>query len=222
MLKVVLFDLDGTLVEQEHAAAVAVVEWAAQYGVTGPEVAKHWAEVSERHYRRYQRRELTFDEQRRERVRKFLGLQVDDIEADAIFDGYLWRYEAGWRLYDDAIPAVRRVRAAGLQAVVFTNGNTAHQQQKLDRFGLTAEIDRLISSEQLPAGKPDPRAFRQALALVGVEADQALMIGDSLTNDVRGALAVGMGAVLLARHGQHADVGVRRIAGLDELSWPAR
>jgi putative hydrolase of the HAD superfamily len=221
VLKVVLFDLDGTLVEQEHAAALAVVEWAAQYGITGPDVADRWAAVSDPHYRRYQRREVTFAEQRRARVRDFLGLQVDDIEADAIFGQYLWRYEAGWQLFDDAIPAVRRVRAAGLRAVVFTNGNTAHQQHKLDRFGLTAEIDGLISSEHLPAGKPDPRAFRQVLALTGIEPDQALMVGDSLANDVQGALAVGMGAVLLARSGQHADIGVRRIASLDELSWPA-
>ncbi|WP_405058685.1 HAD family hydrolase [Kribbella sp. NBC_01505] len=219
MLKVVLFDLDGTLVEQEHAAARAVVEWAAQYGITDPEVAARWAAISDRHYRGYQRRELSFAAQRRARVREFLGLEVDDTEADAIFDGYLWRYEAGWTLFDDAIPAVRRARAAGLRVVVFSNGNTAHQQQKLDRFGLTAEIDALISSEQLPAGKPDPRAFREALALTGVESDQALMVGDSLTNDIHGALAVGMGAVLLARDGQHADVGVRRIASLDELSW---
>ncbi|MFC9688695.1 HAD family hydrolase [Kribbella sp. NPDC056951] len=219
MLKVVLFDLDGTLVEQEGAAARAVVEWAAQYGIKGPDVAERWAAVSERHYRRYQRRELTFDEQRRARVREFLGLHADDTEIDAIFDGYLWRYEAGWRLFDDAIPAVRRARAAGLRVVIFSNGNTAHQQQKLDRFGLTAEIDRFISSEELPAGKPDPRAFRQALTLIGVEPDQALMVGDSLTNDIDGALAVGMGAVLLARSGQHADVGVRRIASLDELNW---
>jgi len=219
VLKAVLFDLDGTLVEQEHAAARAVVEWAAQYGVTGPGVAERWAEVSDRHYRRYQRRELSFDEQRRARVREFLGPHGDDVEIDAIFDGYLWRYEAGWQLFDDAIPAVRRARAAGLRVVVFTNGNSAHQQQKLDRFGLTAEIDRFISSEDLPAGKPDPRAFRQALTIVGVEPDQALMVGDSLTNDIEGALAVGMGAVLVARSGQHADVGVRRIASLDELSW---
>ncbi|MFB6723007.1 HAD family hydrolase [Kribbella sp. NPDC056345] len=219
MLKAVLFDLDGTLVEQERAAALAVVDWAAQYGIKGPDVAERWAVVSDRHYRRYQRRELTFDEQRRARVREFLGLYGDDTEIDAIFDGYLWRYEAGWQLYDDAIPAVRRARAAGLHVVVFTNGNSAHQQQKLDRFGLTAEIDRFISSEDLPAGKPDPRAFRQALTLIGVEPDQALMVGDSLTNDIQGALAVGMGAVLLARSGQHADIGVRRIASLDELSW---
>ncbi|TDD59442.1 HAD family hydrolase [Kribbella antibiotica] len=219
MLKVVLFDLDGTLVEQEHAAAQAAVEWAAAYGVTGPEVAARWAAVSQLHYPRYQRRELTFAEQRRARVREFLGLHADDAELDAIFGEYLWRYEAGWRLFDDAVPAVRRVRAAGLQAVIFTNGNSAHQQQKIDRFGLTAEVDRFISAEDLPAGKPDPRAFQQALSLLDIEPDQALMVGDSLTNDVHGALAAGLGAVLLARSGQHADVGVRRIASLDELVW---
>lgn len=48
MLKSVLFDLDGTLVDQESAAAAAVVEWAAEFGITGPDVAARWEETSEK------------------------------------------------------------------------------------------------------------------------------------------------------------------------------
>ncbi|WP_202873131.1 HAD family hydrolase [Kribbella capetownensis] len=217
-LKGVLFDLDGTLVEQESAAAAAVVDWAAEHGITDPDVSARWAAVSDRHYMRYQRRELTFAEQRRNRVREFLGVDVSDEHADELFQGYLQRYEAGWTLFDDAVPALRRVRAAGLATVVFTNGNTDHQRFKLGRFGLSDEIDVLISSEMLPAGKPDPRAFLHALDLLQLTPSEALMVGDSLEKDVRGALAVGIDAVLVDRYDEHADVEVRRIRSLHELS----
>lgn len=218
MLMTVLFDLDGTLVDHSSAAAAAVVVWAAEYGVAGPEVAADWAAVSDKHYRRYQRRELSFAEQRRLRVREFLGVAVSDAEADAMFEGYVRRYEAGWAAYDDAVPALRAVRAAGLGAVVLTNGNTAHQRYKLDRLGLTAEIDELITGDDLPATKPDPRAFQYALERVGAAPTEALMVGDSLENDIRGAQAVGIQAVLIDREDLFAQAGVPRIRSLTELN----
>jgi len=217
-LQAVLFDLDGTLVDQQSAAAAAVVEWAAEHGITDSAVADRWAELSEQHYMRYQRRELTFPEQRRQRVRAFLDVTVSDDEADELFVGYLRRYEAGWTLFEDAVPALRQVRAAGLVAVVFTKGNEDHQRYKVDRLGLADEVDVLISSETLPAGKPDPRAFLQTVDRLGLTTSDVLMVGDSLEKDVRGALAVGIDAVLVDRYDVHAEAGVRRIRSLQELS----
>jgi putative hydrolase of the HAD superfamily len=217
VLKIVLFDLDGTLVEERSAAAAAVVEWAAEYGVTGPDVATRWAAVSEKHYRRFQRRELTFPEQRRRRVREFLAVDVSDAEADAMFEGYVWRYEAGWTVYADAVPGLRAVREAGLRAVVLTNGNGDHQRSKLDRLALTDEIDELIAGDTLPVGKPDPRAFAHALERLGADKHDVVMVGNSLENDIRGAQAVGIDAVLVDRDDAQPDADVPRVRELTQL-----
>ncbi|MVA75147.1 HAD-IA family hydrolase [Auraticoccus sp. F435] len=223
-MSTVLLDLDDTLVDQVRAADAAVVAWAPTLGVTGEpaELARRWAELSEPHYRRYQAREISFAEQRRARVRELaphLDLS-DDAEADRRFAGYLEHYRAGWCCFDDAVPTLRRLRRQGLRVGVLTNGDEAQQRDKLDVVGLTAEIDVLIASSTLPFGKPHPLAFAAAVERLGVRAEEVLMVGDSLENDVRGALAAGMSAVLLDRTDAHAGVDVPRIRGLDELELP--
>jgi putative hydrolase of the HAD superfamily len=77
----------------------------------------------------------------------------------------------------------------------------------------------MVASSSLPAGKPDPRAFQHMLGLLGLAADEALMVGDSLDKDVDGALAAGLPAVLLDRSGAHPGADVRRIRTLDELTF---
>jgi len=219
--RTVFFDLDDTLVDQETAAVDAAVAWAAEHGVHDEDVAQRWMSISEFHYARYQRRELTFAQQRRARAREFLSLDVGDDDADAVFAGYLQRYEAGWTLFDDAIPALRRARAAGLSPVIFTNGDEDHQRKKLDMLGLDSESDALIASSSLPAGKPDARAFQGALERVGARAQEALMIGNSLEKDVRGAQRAGLRAILIDRHGRQRDPDVPVVRSLGEVDFEA-
>lgn len=217
----VLLDLDDTLVDQAAAAAEAVVTWAPTLGVTGEpeELVARWVALSEPHHARWQARETTFAEQRRARVRELaphLDL-AEDAAADEVFAGYLRRYRAAWRPFDDAVPTLRRLRAEGLRLAVLTNGDEAQQQEKLDLTGLSEHVDALIASSTLPFGKPNPLAFSTAVERLGAPPDEVLMVGDSLEKDVRGALAAGLRAVLLDRSGTHAGVDVPRIVSLHEL-----
>lgn len=219
VLRAIIFDLDDTLVDQESAARTAVVGWAAEHGIAGDDVVARWAEVSEPHYLSYQRREISFQEQRRARARAFLGVDVTDAEADELFAGYLKRYEAEWVAFGDAVPTLRRVRAAGLTAVILTNGDETHQRLKLEVTGLAPEVDLLVSTSTLPASKPDPRVYGLACERAGVTPSEALMVGNSLTHDVLGPIAAGLDAILLDRDGAHLEADVRRIATLHDLTW---
>ncbi|GGK82187.1 HAD family hydrolase [Mangrovihabitans endophyticus] len=214
-----MFDLDDTLIDHETAARHAVLGWAADLAISDPEVVRRWARVSARHLDRYQRRELTFAEQRRERVREFLGVAMTDQEADTLFGGYLERYEDGWTVFEDVVPTLRRARAAGLVVAVLTNGEDSQQRRKLDRLRLTPEIDVLVASSMLPAGKPDPRAFQRTVELLGVDSGDTMMVGDSLQKDVLAALAVGLSATLLDRADTQRNVGVPRVQSLHDLSF---
>lgn len=111
MIRTVLFDLDDTLVAKKA-----------------------------RQEPRWWRGRLTFTEQRRARTREFLALDLDDKAADDMFAGYLSRYEAGWSLFDDAVPALRRARSAGLSVAIFTNGDENQQRHKLRVLGQDKDV----------------------------------------------------------------------------------
>ncbi len=212
MLKVVLFDLDDTLVDQEGASRTALLGWLPELGLDHDdpeELVRAWGGIAEEAYGRYQRREITFQEQRRVRVREFLGADATDDEADELFSGYLSRYEQAWTAFDDAVPALRRVRDAGLVVALLTNGDSAHQRLKLDRTGLAAHLDVVVASDDLPAGKPDPRAYAATCEVLGVAPADVLMVGNDVEKDYQGPLDAGLGAVLLDREDRYPEIADR-------------
>jgi putative hydrolase of the HAD superfamily len=62
----------------------------------------------------------------------------------------------------------------------------------LAAFGVAERLDVALFSSEEGWRKPHPAMFERALAGLGVEADRALFVGDSLANDVGGASALGM------------------------------
>lgn len=82
--------------------------------------------------------------------------------------------------------------------------------------GVLELVDGVVTSAEVGAAKPDARIFRRALELAGVDADQAVHVGDSPDNDVTGARAAGLRAVLVTRDGE-APPEVEHIRSLCDL-----
>jgi putative hydrolase of the HAD superfamily len=124
--------------------------------------------------------------------------------------------------HDDARPVLLRARAAGLRVVVVSNWDVS-LGQVLEELGLAPLLWGVVTSAAAGVAKPAPGIFDHALRLAGVTAARALHVGDSLAEDVRGAQACGIEAVLLRRPSAapppSAPAGVRQVAGLDELSF---
>jgi putative hydrolase of the HAD superfamily len=122
--------------------------------------------------------------------------------------------------FPDAVPALRELRGRGLRLVVVSNWDYS-LRAVLDSAGLLELVDGAISSAEAGAAKPDPAPFLAALAAAGCSPEEAVHVGDSEENDVRGAAAAGVRAVLLRRGGEgSAETGgsVPVIAGLAELA----
>ena len=111
------------------------------------------------------------------------------------------------------LPTLGELRRGGLRL-----GLVSNTSRDLDVFvrHLALDVDAGIASGSYGKVKPSPLIFRAALELVGCEPAAALMVGDSPRDDVAGARAVGMRALLLDRAGLHPDA-LERIRSLSEL-----
>ncbi|KAA1428317.1 HAD family hydrolase [Nocardioides antri] len=222
----VLFDLDDTLVDHRGAVERGLRVWLAGMGLDDDieEHVERWFTLEAFHYERYQRGEISHREQRRARIRAFFpGSDLrDDAVADDVIGGYLACFRAAWSAFQDAGPAIARVRALGLPVGILTNGDQAAQEEKVRRTGLSSHGVPVYASSALPAAKPDPRAFHHACHELGVDPGGVVMVGDSLRHDVQGAAAAGMAGVLIDRVGRYrADevAGITRIRSLADLGW---
>ena len=124
--------------------------------------------------------------------------------------------------FPDARAALVRARDACVRVIVVSNWDVS-LPDVLVRVGLADLLDGVVTSAAVGARKPDPAIFARALALAQVPAGDCLHVGDSPAEDVDGAHAAGIRAVLLARGGAvpaGLPRGVRVITGLSELSAP--
>ena len=101
-------------------------------------------------------------------------------------------------LYDDVAPVLRQLAGRGLKIGLISNSHRclASFQQHFELEGL---ITAAVSSSEHGYLKPHPSIFQAALKLAGVDAEESVMVGDSLAHDIDGARRVGMRAVLVHR-----------------------
>jgi putative hydrolase of the HAD superfamily len=118
--------------------------------------------------------------------------------------------------FPDAIPALSELRERGLTVVIASNWDCSLSDW-LRPAGILELVDGVVTSAEVGAAKPNPRVFQRALGLAGVEPGEALHVGDKVDNDVEGAAAAGVRAVLIQREGD-PPAGVDSIRSLSELS----
>ena len=106
-------------------------------------------------------------------------------------------------LYEEVPEVLRTLHADGLRIGLISN-----TQRSLSTFARHFELDGLfavtISSSDHGYMKPHPSIFEEGLRRIGVDASEAVMVGDSVPHDIAGALRLGMRGVLVARSGLSA------------------
>jgi putative hydrolase of the HAD superfamily len=144
------------------------------------------------------------------------ALGIEQVELDAVREAMLAALH--FESFPDAAPALEELRGGGVRVVAASNWDSS-LPQVLERTGLAALLDGVVSSAAAGAAKPDRRLFEAALELAGIPAEQALHVGDRPDNDVQGARALGMRAALIARDGAAPPLpaGVPVINTLAEL-----
>lgn len=194
-VRAVFFDVGGTLIHPWPSVGEIYAAAAGRHGIgITAEQAEHAFRES---WTALKRPALTVSRKDwwRELVYRTLG-QDNEACFEELFERFA-RAEA-WRIYPDVDDALREARNRGLHLGLITNWDE-RLRPLLREIGLAPRFDSLTVSCEIGVEKPSPAIFRAALAAARVKPAEALHVGDSYEEDVQGACAVGMRALLLNR-----------------------
>lgn len=198
-LKGLLIDIDNTLYDYStaHAVALSTVSGAFQRLCPG-------TLPSEEFHKRY-RASRTSVTQRllgqgacRSRFLAFqelleqLGVPGAYVLAGELEDAYWGALIEAMQPNHALIDRIRAARAEGCKICAVTNMQARIQVAKLIKLGLEQTIDYLVTSEEVGCEKPSTLMFTTALEKLGLDASQAIMIGDSQTDDIEAAQRIGL------------------------------
>lgn len=137
-----------------------------------------------------------------EQIVRGMGGDAEGARACAAELVRAWERHERFTLYEDALPVLEVLRGHGVRIGLVSNGG-----RDLVEFAVHHAIDAdvVVGSRAFGRTKPHPEIFRHALAELGVEPEEAAMVGDSYEDDIEGARALGMRAFLLDRDGRRPD-----------------
>lgn len=119
--------------------------------------------------------------------------------------------------FPDVAPTLERL-ASDYKLAVITNGLGAAQREKLVHLGIDSHFDAVIASAEIGIGKPARDIFEAALQSMDVNAADALMIGDSIEGDLKGASSCGIPALWMNRTGHPISCEWPQISSLADWS----
>ncbi len=209
-VRAVVFDWGGTLTPWHDVDLTAA--WYAYTSVYDPKrAASLAAELFSAEIERWQTQHHSAGGSGAGRLDQVLldcGIDLASGRHHAALAAYLEFWEPHTYADPEAVPVLRALRARGLRVGVLSNTlwPRYHHERVFERDGLLELLDGAVYSSELPVGKPHQDAFHAALQAVGVhDPAQVVFVGDRAWDDVHGAQAVGMRAILIPHSEIPAD-----------------
>lgn len=131
--------------------------------------------------------------------------------ADRFRDLQLWTH-----VQPNTAPFLASLQAQGFSLGVISN-SVGTMDEQLTRLGLAQYFQAVLDSAVVGVEKPHPEIFRLALARVGVEASEAIFVGDTYATDIGGAQLAGLQGVLIDHVDAYPHATCHRITSLPEL-----
>ena len=195
MIKSVLWDIDGTILNFEKSESYAVKKCFELFslGECTDDMIKRYSVINQKYWRRLEKGELT---KQQVLVMRFLEFFDSEGIVCSDVDGFNSEYQIrlGDTVFfnDDGYELVGSLRGVVKQYAV-TNGTAAAQDRKLVRSGLDKLFDGIFISDKLGAEKPSVEFFDKVFSSIGgINKGETLIVGDSLTSDIRGGNNAGI------------------------------
>lgn len=207
MIKAVFFDLDDTLCDSDAAWSVATKETFQLLRKYYPDVSeevitKAWTTVHQELLRQLDAGKGSMAQLRDKRFHCLfheLDLSIGKI-TEELNDFLSSRYLASLRLYED-VSVLEKMPS--YHVGIITNGahddHTDSQFSKVEQLGLSKRIQSLTISDEVGVRKPNVKVFQVACERAKVLPKEAMLVGNSIQNDIVGANRIGMTSVLIDR-----------------------
>ncbi|OPA81220.1 L-2-haloalkanoic acid dehalogenase [Paenibacillus selenitireducens] len=188
MLRAIIFDLDGTLLDRDTSLLDFIYK---QYERV---TAFHHVDVQD-----YAERFIALDQRGYVWKDKVYQTLIEEFKANITWEELLQDYTEKFQYHCKGFPHLVEMldflRAQGMKLAIITNGYEEFQANNIRALGIEDYFDVIMISEREGLRKPDPEIFRRTLELLGVTAEDSIYVGDHPINDVVASRKVGMQAI---------------------------
>ncbi|MBN2049087.1 MAG: YjjG family noncanonical pyrimidine nucleotidase [Spirochaetales bacterium] len=217
----VFFDADNTLLDYDRAEERALSMTLENLDLEAtPEMTRMYREINRQVWKEFEEGTMTQVTLRAERFRRFFHTLHLDEDPQGVSAFYLARLGEGNHLVDGALETVSAL-ASVCTCCIVTNGLADVQRNRFSLSPLLPLMKGLVISEEVGSQKPEEGIFQAAMELCGdPEKESVLMVGDSLSSDIQGALRFGIDACWFNPKGYSPADGIiptMEIAALEDL-----
>lgn len=225
MFEVILWDVDGTLLNFKAAekAAIKALFLEKFHRECSDESIEIYSKINKECWGKIERGEIEKSRALLERFERFFIYEgIDGEYAKEFNDEYQLRLGDTVVFNDESDKIVDFLRGKIKQCVV-SNGTVVAQTKKLEKSGLGAKMDGVFLSEQVGAEKPNIEFFNAVFKETGdVDKDKVLIVGDSAASDIQGGKNAGIRTCLYDPHGAYdgeivADYTVKNLKEVLEI-----
>ncbi|WP_368505015.1 HAD family hydrolase [Alkalihalophilus sp. As8PL] len=201
MIKGVLFDLDGTLLDRDSSVKKFIHD---QYDrldrhvghIPKAEYVARFIELDQRGY-------VWKDKVYQQLIKEY---GITGMKWEELLEDYLNDFKFHCVPFPNLTEMLEQLKNHNLTIGMITNGKGQFQFDNIRALGIESYFDRIFISEWEGMKKPDPALFRHALDTLNVQANESVFVGDHPGNDVRAARDVGMRVIWKEdRFWSHAD-----------------
>lgn len=190
MIKVVLFDLDGTLLNRHDSLLQFINDQYERYFQNLSHISKE----------KYTSRFIELDQRGyvwKDKVYKLLieEFKIKGIEHECLLDDYIEYFQKFCEPFPNLIEMLNELKLQSFHLGLITNGKGQFQMNNIKALGLESYFSCILISENEGVSKPNSAIFNRAIEFFDVLPEEAVYIGDHPEHDYYGAKNAGLNVV---------------------------
>ena len=219
MIRNVLFDLDDTLFDFHKAEKIALTKTLVHFGIDPTEeTLALYSTINAAHWKRLELGEISREEVKVGRYRelfKTIGVECDPVKATAYYESML----AIGHYFMPGAPELLEELYGKYRLYIVSNGTAKVQEGRIESSGIAKYMDGIFISQVLGANKPDKQFFDICFAEIpDFSLSETVIIGDSLSSDIKGGINAGITTVWFNPKGIENDNDIKPDYTIKELS----